>query len=68
MGDSDIITLGSDEETDMADLIVGPNGTAMPFNHMRMPKLPLPAGKALVISVAITTDVYRIGYIDHRHL
>ena len=35
MGDADIITLESDEEGDVADLVVGPNGTAMPVSHVR---------------------------------
>jgi hypothetical protein len=32
----------------MADLIVGPNGTAMPINQMRVHKLTLPAGKVAI--------------------
>lgn len=31
--DQDIITLDSDDEADMADLVVGPTGTAMPITE-----------------------------------
>lgn len=36
-------------DDDMADLVVGPNGTAMTLSQMRMQKLPLPPGNTFNI-------------------
>ena len=47
MSDAEIITLESDDDADGADLIVGPNGTAVPIGEARrqnMGRLPLPPG------------------------
>jgi len=57
--DQDIITLDSDDEADMADLVVGPTGTAVPINEVA--RLNFQAGIQARPSVPKAAPVLALG-------